>query len=67
MDFRMARIWIQNVAFNFTFLSCSEKLIHTKTHFLSHFARKKDIARPGFEPVIFQSEGKHTNHHTMGT
>ena len=46
----------------------SEKLIHAKTHFLSHFGLKKiekDLARPGFEPATFQSEGDCANHYTM--
>ena len=42
----------------------SEKLIHAKTH-LDKKKIEKDLARPGFEPATFQSEGSCTNLYTM--
>ena len=33
--------WLKCIRANFTFFSRSEKLNQTKTHFLSHFKKKK--------------------------
>ena len=34
----LCNYYLKSIRANFTFLSHSEKLIHAKTHFLSHFA-----------------------------
>ena len=47
----------------------SQKFGQTKTHFLSHFGgkKRKNMARPGFEPMISRSEVDRANHYSIGS
>ena len=59
---------LKSIRANFTFLSRSENLIRQRLTFCLILVKKKiekDLAMPGFEPAIFQSEGQHANHYTM--
>ena len=59
---------LKSVNSNFTLTVHSPKLNHAKTHFLSHFGEKKrkNMARPGFEPTISRSEVDGANHYSIG-
>ena len=59
---------LKSVNSNFTLAVHSPKLNHAKTHFLSHFGEKKrkNMARPGFEPTISRSEVDRANHYSIG-
>jgi hypothetical protein len=49
---------LKSVNLNFTLAVHSTKFGQSQTHFLSHFGEKKrkNMARPGFEPMISRSE-----------
>ena len=57
---------LKSVNSKFTPAVHSPKLNHAKTHFLSHFGEKKrkNMARPGFEPTISRSEVDCANHYS---
>ena len=59
---------LKSVNSNFTLVVHSPKLNHAKTHFLSHFEEKKEknMARPGFKPMISRSEVDRANHYSIG-
>ena len=55
---------LKSVNSNFTLEVHSPKLGQAKTHFLSHFGEKENMARPGFEPTISRSEADSANHYS---
>ena len=59
---------LKSVNSNFTLAVHSPKLNQVKTHFLSHLGEKKrkNMARPRFEPMISGSKVDHANHYSIG-
>ena len=59
---------LKSVNSNFTLAVHSPKFGQAKTYFLSHFGKKKrkNMARPGFEPMISRSEVDRANHYSIG-
>ena len=59
---------LKSVNSNFTLTVHSQKFGQVKTHFLSHLEEKKykNMARPGFEPMISRSEIDCANHYSIG-
>ena len=59
---------LKSVNSNFTLAVHSQKFGQAKSHFLSHVGEKKrkNMARPGFEPTISRSEVDCANHYSIG-
>ena len=59
---------LKSVNSNLTLAVHSPKLGQAKTHFLSHFGgkKRKNMARPGFEPMISRSEVGLANQYSIG-
>ena len=68
MAWPLGHFKLQSVNSNFTLVVHSPKLDQAKTHYLSHIGeeKRKNMAKPGFEPTISRSEIGRANHYSIG-